>query len=600
MKEKEFYHVALNGSLLNGKKLKKRIDAAIERIPAKRPAASAQSNERRSALHRWVAIPAAAALLLLTLGVGTFVVARNTKTDRQASMPTDQPATESPSTAERPLILKEECRIYTVPAGAESTPPKAQEGGKLTDALKNALNDPDCGETMDLCIWFTDEGAEEAVDGQMRARYPELYDAYRNAESAPDLLDQAIGVRRDLYAAYYMQKNDAILSRLIGNGRVLFVSQYAPMCAVTVPVSSVAEIAADGDVSCVDLFENRRSEPSGTDAEWYGLKTSVTDLSATAASVRWTTELRLPKGGEDGNPFEERAHLLRGAARCFFNVEGGMNTPDAGALIDFVSPGEITYAEENGEWVARVPYICALPEVYPDWPAALPTSGEVTIRCGVTFFRTEPYGPDAMASDGSYADMTLFFVQQTFTFDADRLLHVADPVHVAVPLSGAYVLSVHTGTGFRNERVNLDGVTLDAEIHYTEQGVYAILSIADPGALTEAQQASLLAAIGGGPFGGDQTARACALHTDNAYRVSNMTRVFWGATNLCRLEIDVRPEEYAKAEGIELTICATYATGEAGGDPRDDWSWDSDEGNLPELTTANKELAKIEIPLPNR
>jgi len=600
MKEKEFYHAALNGSLLNGKQLKRRIDAAVGRTAAKRPAA-AQSNERRPALRMWIAVPAAAALLLVTLGVGAFVIARNVHLGDGmiAGQPTEQTdAIPSETPTEQPLILAESHCIYGIPAGTDTTPPKTPENEKLTDTLKNALNDPSCGETVDLLVWFKDTGADDTVAEQLRSRYPELYEAWRNAkQSDPDLLDQAIGVRRDLYAAYYMQKNDAILSRLIGNGSVLFVSQYAPMAIVSVPVSSVAAIADDDDVSCVDRFENRSSEPSGTDAEWYGLKTNVTDLSATAASVRWTTELRLPKGGEDGNPFEERAHLLRGAARCFFNVEGGMNTPDAGATIDFVSPGEITYAEEDGEWVARIPYICALPEVYPDWPAALPTGGEVTIRCGASLLRTQPYAPE---TGEAYADTTILIVQQTFTFDADRLLHVADPVHVAVPLSGTYILSVHTETGFRNERVILDGVTLDAEIHYTEQGVFVILSIKEPGALSEAQQTALYAAINGGPDGGALKAGARALRTDKAVRVSGMIRVFWGATNLSRLEIDVKPEEYETAEGVELTIFAVYATGAVGQEPRDDWSWDVSEGNLPELMTADRELAKIEIPLPKR
>ena len=46
------------------------------------------------------------------------------------------------------------------------------------------------------------------------------------------------------------------------------------------------------------------------------------------------------------------------------------------------------------------------------------------------------------------------------------------------------------------------------------------------------------------------------------------------------------------------SVRATYATGKEGDEPRDDWSWDLSEGNLPELLTKAVPIASITIPLP--
>ena len=67
MNEKRFYHTALEKELLSGKDLKAKIDAEIRSERTAIDLAKRKSGAPRlSTLQKWIAIPAAAVLLVLT------------------------------------------------------------------------------------------------------------------------------------------------------------------------------------------------------------------------------------------------------------------------------------------------------------------------------------------------------------------------------------------------------------------------------------------------------------------------------------------------------------------------------------------------------
>ncbi|MBR4905391.1 MAG: hypothetical protein IKZ44_00890 [Clostridia bacterium] len=388
---------------------------------------------------------------------------------------------------------------------------------------------------------------------------------------------------------------------------------------VPIPIilSNSTEVRLLNELDNGALFDQVRTEelhlPAFDESDWSWLRearASVNDLSATASTIRWTIELRLRKGDHAENPFETLADVTRGLPLCFFHADSGLDTPDVGAqLVEFASPGEIRFGEDGDDWIVLIPEICAMPQVYDQFPAALPPTGEVTIQTTMQILDRAGEGTGDVAvqvtnDDGTTDEVSaalLGTIEHTFIFDAEVLLNVADPIHVDVPLSGEYILSIHENSGFHNERVDLSGVTLDAEIHYTVEGVVVILLIKDAGALSDVEQESLYLAISGGPGGTGDLPFAYAQKTDSNYRVYPLSRTFWGSARFARYLIAIDPSEYAAAKGVDFFGYVSYAAGEAGDEPREDWSWsakDMEGGKLPEINYVSAPLAAFEIPLP--
>ena len=499
MKEKTFFHNALEADLLSGGKQKRRLDAALGRTTAKASAPVRTNTQSKGGMPRWLYIPAVAVFLVLTLAIGSVVIARGLRDERHQA---GQPTADTPSTNE------------PVP-------------------------------------WTTQPPVEKIIKEQQ-------------AE-----------------------------------------------------IRLLSELDPEGTVDAA-----RRSElslPPYNEADWSWLretKVGVTELSVTTATISWTTELRLPKGEWEENPFADAVNVRRSDSRCYFYHADGLMTDDAGAeLVELTAPPEITYGEENGEWIMRVPCVCAMPQIYDQFPATLPPTGDVTIRsdlllldpeadaAGETYFELTVHTDREtgettflFSRDDSVPAATVGAIEHMFTFDAEALLNIADPIHIDVPLSGETVLTTHVNNGFRNERVSLDGVTLDAEIHYTKTGVFAILTIKNPGTLSDAQQEALYQAMNGGPDGSHFSA-GCE-SAIGSLRIWRVSRAFWGQTKLARYEIALEPSQYDAAGQLELSVRATYATGKEGDEPRDDWSWDLSEGNLPVLMTKAMPIASVTIPLP--
>ncbi len=292
---------------------------------------------------------------------------------------------------------------------------------------------------------------------------------------------------------------------------------------------------------------------------------------------------------------------------CFFHADSGLDTQDNGAqLVEFASPGEIAFSETADKWIVRIPEICAMPQIYDRFPSVLPPTGEVKITNtlllldrSVLSVTTEyvDFLEDGTGETVEYPAALLGTIEHTFVFDAEALLNVAEPIHIDLPLSGEYILGIHEESGFRNQRVSLDNVTLDAEIHYTVEGVVVVLSIKDAAGLSDVEQEALYLALSGGPDGTGDLPWAYARETDSSYRVYPLSRTFWGTTRFARYLIEIDPSEYAAAKDVDFRGNLSYAVGEANGEPREDWSWNSADGALPALIMDCRQLPTLSIPL---
>ena len=395
------------------------------------------------------------------------------------------------------------------------------------------------------------------------------------------------------------------------------VQPTADQTPVEVPrpiiLSNRAEIRLLSEIDTEGAFDRARAEDlhlsAFDEADWGWLRkarASVNDLSATASTIRWTTELRVSKDDHAENPFETLVDVTRGMPLCFFYAGSGLDTPDVGAqLVEFASPGEIRFGDDGYDWIVLIPEVCAMPQVYDQFPAALPPTGEVTIQNTMQILdRAGESGESTVQvakEDGTTDEVPsalLGTVEHTFTFDAEVVLNIAEPLHIDVPLSGEYILSIHENNGFHNERVSLDGVTLDAEVRYTVEGVVVILSIKDAGALSDVEQESLYLALSGGPGGTGDLPFAAAREVDSSYRVYPLSRTFWGSTRFARYLIAIDPSEYEIAKSIDFSGNLSYAVGEANGEPHDDWSWSGADGALPDLLMDCRQLPTLSIPLP--
>lgn len=366
-------------------------------------------------------------------------------------------------------------------------------------------------------------------------------------------------------------------------------------------VKLLPEIDPDGLV--LQGRETGLSLPSYEEADWAwmrAIEARVMDLTATASTVQWTTELRIPKAGWTENPFETVIDARVIEVRTFFTAGGGLNTPDEGALLDFRSPGEVTFSEEGDDWVMRKPMVYAMPQVYDLWPGVLPPTGDVTVTARFRLLDREGTAKDMQQYVYDSGNMiecaTVGEALETFSFDAEALLNLAEPLHTELKLSGEYVLGIHEESGFRNERVSLDGVTMDVEVHFTREGVYVILTIGDAGSLSEDEQEALYIALSGGPDGGD--VHGNAFSEAGSVRVYRLMRSFWGNVYCGRYYLELDPSKYAEAKTVWFNPEAAYVIGAVGEEPDENWSWHSGDGTLPALMHDSKQLGRIEIPLP--
>jgi hypothetical protein len=106
---------------------------------------------------------------------------------------------------------------------------------------------------------------EDAMD-EFKRRYPADYKAYMAAKYgitegkavtySADTLQQAIERKREVYRELYTASNKALLGKISGIDKPLFVSQYAPLVIVEASKQEIMTIAQSANVVAIEVCGN--------------------------------------------------------------------------------------------------------------------------------------------------------------------------------------------------------------------------------------------------------------------------------------------------------------------------------------------------------
>ena len=213
-----------------------------------------------------------------------------------------------------------------------------------------------------------------------------------------------------------------------------------------------------------------------SEADWGWLREVVPSIGEALISghtISWSTRLTTSHAAAFSSGGDAAGQWLDAITDTAYYTVSGDETPHALSCSTGLNPKQATETS-------------VLLETECEADGGLPTSGTVTVTQIIRILDTRV---DPMSSIG-----TLALIEHTFTLDAASGTAAAETVHVSVPLRGECVLTVSSGGTVRNERVNLDGVVLDAAIDYASAGLYVKLMVTEtPAGWTEAYTEALMA-----------------------------------------------------------------------------------------------------------
>ena len=226
---------------------------------------------------------------------------------------------------------------------------------------------------------------------------------------------------------------------------------------------------------------------------------------------------------------------------------------------------------------------------------------------GIVTMTQRLYVADALTDDMQPTRAAIAIIDFTFTFDAAAGRTVADDVHISIPLSGEYIVSmlewaryntfeeVSQNDMMRNDKLNVDGVTLDAKIEYRPVGIYVTLTIKEtPETWTDYEKKSLLNAIRDMMSEGPDT--PYCINGEEPQKPESMN---YGANDAIYVLLPVYPSDYASVSSLTLDLLMHRIVSVNGEEPRDDWSWDfGREDTIHTSICVSEPLATIEIPIP--
>ncbi len=224
-----------------------------------------------------------------------------------------------------------------------------------------------------------------------------------------------------------------------------------------------------------------------------------------------------------------------------------------------------------------------------------PSSGrvELTVEIGLRDARV-----DDMADIGVVGR-----IYYTFSSDAAAGLDVALAQVNERKLSGSAVLTVDDWGDpdkprMYNQRVSLEGVALQEEIHYRQTGVYMTYTVAKaPAGWTEAVKNALLYP--------NQEGKWYGLYIE--YRIGQegewlpVGHENWGKFGERTVILPIFPSEYekVKAEGCTVRLTEYYGTALNGTPIGEDWTMNIPAGSMTlDFDLAAQELATVELPIP--
>lgn len=379
------------------------------------------------------------------------------------------------------------------------------------------------------------------------------------------------------------------------------VSEHTVSGAVTADAAvrdHAASIRLLPELAEAEEFAGQRQahgQPPFSEEDWgwiRNMQLSVERVTLDNTLLSWVTKVRVqPIGATEQllNPFTNEGP---GQQLDFFPEEAYCKretADDAAKAIDTFNIGSgYTFAVEGGWLTMYVPTTFYLPSDFTT-EAGAPASDTVSVT---QQFRIIDNRVDSQAYIATLAE-----IEQSFRFDLETLQTVAEPTRVPVPLAGECVLTVEKEghTGYRNERLSLEGVVLDAKIRYTQKGILVSFAVSEaPEAWTSLHRQALLRAMA------FHERQSRSYYSVNGEAKQETWRFDRGADpeDACIL-VPIEPSDYGAVQLLTLDMTASHIVAADNQTPREDWEWDSTDGELPlETTVEAAQLVTVTVPLP--
>ena len=322
---------------------------------------------------------------------------------------------------------------------------------------------------------------------------------------------------------------------------------------------------------------NRREDMGQSpfsEADWGWLREVVPSIGEALISghtISWSTRLTTSHAAAFSSGGDAAGQWLDAITDTAYYTVSGDETPHALSCSTGLNPNQ---ANESSVMLGTE---CETDDGFP-------TSGIVTVTQVIRILDTRV---DPMSNIG-----TLALIEHTFTLDAASGAAASETVHVSVPLTGDCILTVSSGGAVRNERVNLDGVVLDAAIDYASAGLYVKLTVTEtPAGWTDAYTDALMSITHAGDMRGMR-----ALYTVDGMQYSPSLPSFIPCQELAYI-LPVFPSDYGDISSLTMELLLERWTALNGEPCGEDWSTAA----LPSSWSAEGEsqpLATFEIPLP--
>lgn len=328
------------------------------------------------------------------------------------------------------------------------------------------------------------------------------------------------------------------------------------------------------DADALAQWRKDMDQPAFSESDWGWLRSvtpTIEEALISGRTLSWNTRLTTDHAAAFSSGGDAAGQWLDAITDTAYYTVSGDETPHALSCNTGLNPKQATETS-------------VLLETECETDDGFPTSGIVTVTQVIRILDTRV---DPMSNIG-----TLALIEHTFTLDAASGAAASETVHVSVPLTGDCILTVSSGGTVRNERVNLDGVVLDAAIDYASAGLYVKLTVTKtPAGWTEAYTDALMSITHAGDMRGMR-----ALYTVGGMQYSPSLPSFIPCRELAYI-LPVFPSDYGDISSLTMELLLDRWTALNGEPCGEDWSTAA----LPSSWSAEGEsqpLATFEIPLP--
>ena len=210
------------------------------------------------------------------------------------------------------MVIIAVCSTHYLNKNRANASDKCDINAKITETLKEKMDNSQDGELIDVYIFLTDV-EEEKVMEIFASEYPEQYEMYLRekeadvefpvydsdlslknprsidspviSEEESDLLQNSIESKRAIYKSLYSEANEQFLVENANQfENIVFVSMYSPMIIASMYKDNIISLIRSSDVSWMDLFEEGGSGDELAIANETTLATYVRDTCGNKGS----------------------------------------------------------------------------------------------------------------------------------------------------------------------------------------------------------------------------------------------------------------------------------------------------------------------------